>query len=112
MVIIKAKLEQLINGNSVREVEKVTADVVKQACSKMKFGKTDVTEAFSSDILLHCPDILFEFLAAVFRSFHSHGKVTMQVFSCAFLPIFNGGLKSPDKFDSYRAIAGQHIYIW
>ena len=37
MVNIEAKLEQLI-----REVEKVTADVVKQVCSKMKFWKTDV----------------------------------------------------------------------
>ena len=29
-----------------------------------------------------------------------------QSLSCVFLPLFNGGLKSPDKFDSYRAIAG------
>ena len=26
--------------------------------------------------------------------------------SCAFLPLFKGGLKNPAKFDSYRAIAG------
>ena len=106
MVNIKFKLEELINDNSVREVEKVTADVVKQACSKMKSGKTDVTDAYSSDVFLHAPDILFKLLAAVFRSYLTHGTVTLQILSCAFLPLFKGGLKSPDKFDSYRAIAG------
>ena len=40
MVNIKYKLEQLINVNSAREVEKVTADIVKQACCRMKPGKT------------------------------------------------------------------------
>ena len=31
-----------------------------------------------------------------------------QSLSCVFLPLFNGGLKSPDKFDSYRAIVGAY----
>ena len=58
------------------------------------------------DAFLHAPDYLFEILASVFRSYLSHGTVTLQVLSCAFLPLFKGGLKSPEKFDSYRAIAG------
>ena len=106
MTGIKAKLAQLIDASSATEVEKVTADIVKQACGRMKPGKMDVTEAFTSDVFLHAPDYLFELLAAVFRSFLTHGTVTLQVLSCAFLPLFKGGLKSPDKFDSYRAIAG------
>ena len=39
MVNTKSKLEQLINDNSAREVEKVTADIVKQAWYRMKPGK-------------------------------------------------------------------------
>ena len=106
MTAIKAKLEQLIDASSAKEVDKVTGDIVKQACSRMKPGKIDVTEAYTSDVFLHAPDYLFELLAAVFRSFLTHGTVTLQVLSCAFLPLFKGGLKSPDKFYSYRAIAG------
>ena len=106
MTGIKAKLAQLIDASSAKEVEKVTGDIVKQACGRMKPGKSDVTEAFTSDVFLHAPDYLFELLAAVFRSFLTHGTVTLQVLSCAFLPLFKGELKSPDKFDSYRAIAG------
>ena len=76
------------------------------ACSKMKSGKTDVTGNYSSDVLLHGPDILFEHLAAIFRSFLIHGDITGQLLSCAFLPLFKGGFKDPTKTDSYRAIAG------
>ena len=68
------------------------------ACSKMKSGK--------SDVLLHGPDIIFEHLAAIFRSFLVHGDITGQLLSCAFLPLFKGGFKDPTKTDSYRAIAG------
>ena len=49
---------------------------------------------------------MFDSLAAVFRSFLIHGDVTLELLSCAFLPLFKGGLKDPHKSDSYRAIAG------
>ena len=69
-------------------------------------GKTDVNEVYSSDVFLHAPDNLFDLLASVFRSFITHGTVSLQILSCAFLPLFKGGLKNPSMFDSYRAIAG------
>ena len=103
---IKERLHGLITASSAKEVEKVTGAIVKSACAKMKPGKMDVTEAYSSDVLLHGPDVLFDLLAGVFRSYLTHGTVTLQVLSCAFLPLFKGGLKNPAKFDSYRAIAG------
>ena len=45
-------------------------------------------------------------LASVFRSFLLHGTLTKEILNCAFIPLFKGGLRSPQKFDSYRAIAG------
>jgi hypothetical protein len=56
------------------EVEKVTGDVVKQACCKMKPGKIDVTEAYYSDVFLHAPDYLFELLAVIPHSWNSHSS--------------------------------------
>ena len=106
MTDIKRRLEVLINASSVVEVAKITGQIVKQACCRMKPGKLDVTEGYSSDALLHAPDYLFDLLASVFRSYLTHGTVTLEILSCAFLPLFKGGLKSPAKFDSYRAIAG------
>jgi hypothetical protein len=103
---IKVRLQGLVNTSSFREVEKITGKVVKDACAKMKPGKTDVSEGYTSDIFLHAPDSLFDQLADIFRSFLVHGNMTIQILSCAFLPLFKGGVKNPDKSDSYRAIAG------
>ena len=49
------------------------------------------------------PDNLFEKLAGIFRSFLVHGDVTLELLSCAFLPLFKGGLKNPNFIDGYRA---------
>ena len=106
MVAIKEKLQHLINSDSLEEIGKVTGEVVKEACGRMKAGKMDVTGSYSSDAFLNAPDSLFDLLAAIFRSYLTHGTVTLQILSCAFLPLFKGGLKNPEKFDSYRAIAG------
>ena len=79
---------------------------MKQACQRLKPGKADVTGGFTSDVLLHGPDKLFDYLAGIFRSFMVHGEVTLELLSCAFIPLFKGGLKNPNSSDSYRAIAG------
>ena len=70
---IKARLQQIIGQNSMLEVDKITAEVVKQAVCNMKSGKADVSDSYSSDLLLHSPDCVFDELAAVFRSFLVHG---------------------------------------
>ena len=109
MASLKEKLHKVISEQthqSIWEVQKVTGKVVKAACSRMRPGKTDVSEVYTSDVFLHAPDTLFDQLAGVFRSFIMHGTVTLQILSCAFLPLFKGGLKNPAVFDSYRAIAG------
>ena len=104
--ILKMKLSDMINDEEKSEVNKITNEVVKKACERLKPGKDDVSESYKSDVFLHAPDIMFEALAAVFRSFLVHGTVTLSILSCAFLPLYKGGHKKPDKFTSNRAIAG------
>ena len=92
--LIKTKLENIVNGyieGSMHEIHKVTGYVVKETCKRMLPGKNDVTGVYTSDVFLHGPDVLFEHLAAVFRSFLLHGTVTMQILTCAFLLLFKGG---------------------
>ena len=72
----------------------------------MKPGKSDVSGAFTSDVLLHAPDSLFNSLAAVFRSSLVHGTFAKQLLVCLFLPLLKSGLKDPAVTKSYRAIAG------
>ena len=73
--------------DSVQEVMRVTGAKVKQAALQMKPDKSDVTGAFTTDAITNAPDILFEQLACVYRSWLIHGTVTTTLLACAFLPL-------------------------
>jgi hypothetical protein len=79
MHVIKEHLQTLIGPESILEVSKLTGAAVKEACSRMKPGKADVTGSFTSDVLLHGPDELFDLLAGIFRSFLVHWNVTLDL---------------------------------
>ena len=109
METIREGLQNKIQGSRFQgqsEVQKVSGAIVKQACTRMRPGKTDVSGSYTNDVLLYAPDCLFDHLAAIFRSYLVHGTVSAQILCCAFLPLFKGGVKNPAIFDSYRAIAG------
>ena len=111
MQSLRQKIQMMIGAESVQEVAKVTGSVVKEAALTMKPGKGDVTGGFSSDAILHAPDILFEHLAAVFRSFLFHGTMTSSLLACSFLPLLKSSLKDPADTGSYRAIAGSNLFL-
>ena len=72
----------------------------------MKAGKADVSGSYTSDAFINSPDIIFDLLASVFKSYLVHGTITVEILNCTFLPLFKGGFKNPESFNSYRAIAG------
>ena len=106
MARLKGKIDHLLSFSLVDEISKITPEIVKRASLKMKTGKIDASGSYSSDVFSNAPDILFHILADVFQSYLVHGNVTAEILSCTFLPLFKGGLKNPEVFDSYRAIAG------
>ena len=109
---IKEQLEINIGGaESLEEVSKVTGEIVKKAACKMKPGKGDVSEGYTSDAILNAPDILFDQLALVYRSWLLHGTVTTSLIACAFLPLLKNSLKNPAETNSYRAIAGSSLLL-
>ena len=89
----------------------VTGSVVKEAVCTMKSRKSDVSCTFTSDSLLNAPDILFEQLAVVFRSWITHGNITPSILACSFLPLLKSSLKDPASTGSYRAIAGSSLLL-
>ena len=93
---------------SEEEIDKVTEDVVKKAATRLKPGKGDVSGSYNSDLLKNFPDYFFFLLAAVFRSWLTHGTVTRSFLACAFLPLVKG-LKDPSLTASYRAVASSSL---
>ena len=111
MEALKEKVKKLVGDSSVEEVLKVTGAVVKQAALGLKPGKGDVTEGYTSDAIKNAPDILFEHIAAIYRSFLFHGTMTPSLLACSFLPLLKSSLKDPADTGSYRAIAGSSLFL-
>ena len=99
-------MKSMTDCRSESEVRKVTAEEVREACKRIKGGKIDVTNSYSSDVLRHAPAILYDKLAAIFRSFLTHGTITLSILSCSFMPLLKSARKDPSQFDSWRAVAG------
>ena len=111
MAMLHNRVAELIKMESINEVDKVTGIKVKEAVCLMKPNKGDISEGYTSDALLHGPDILFELLALIFRSWLVHGTVCLSLLSCAFLPLLKSPLKNPADTGSYRAIAGSSLLL-
>ena len=108
---LKNRIRGLVQTqDSQAEIQKLTAETIKKAAGKMKPQKMDVSQGFTSDCILHAPDILFQLLALTFQSWLVHGTVTQSVLSCAFIPLIKGQ-KDPGKSDSYRAIASSSLLL-
>ena len=55
---LREKVQSMIGPECVEQVGRITGDSVKKAAVLLKPGKSDVSGGFSSDALLHAPDIL------------------------------------------------------
>ena len=111
MANLAKKVTSLIKNDSLNEVKKVTGAKVKEAVTLMKPFKSDVSKGFTSDALINGPQLLFDLLASVFRSWIYHGTVTKSLLVCAFLPLLKNALKDPADPGSYRAIAGSSLIL-
>ena len=108
---ITREVEDDVEDDAVLEVARITQEVVQHALRKVKPGKGDVTGAYTSDTIKNCPPIFSKKMAEMFRSWLIHGTVTPSLLSCAYLPVFKGGLKDPASCSSYRALAGTSVIL-
>ena len=110
------KVKDIIHGmikaeDPEPEIRKITGEIVKEAITKMKPHKMDVSQGYTSDSLLHAPDLLFHQLSLVFQDWLRHGRIQSSILSCAFIPLIKSSLKDPESTDSYRAIAGSSLFL-
>ena len=111
MTDLKEKLEDMIDLSAGQDIARVTGSVVKEAISKLKPSKANVSGSYVSDRLKNAPDLLYEHLANIFRSWLCHGSVTSTLLACSFLPLLKSSLKDPSDPASYRAIAGSSLIL-
>ena len=108
---LKVAIDDLIGVAAKEEILKVSGAAVKEAVAKLKLKKTDVSGSFVSDAIKNAPDLMFDQLSTVFRSWLYHGTVTHSLLACSFIPLLKSSLKDPSNPDSYRAIAGSSLIL-
>ena len=102
---ISGEIERNINADAQKELDKINSEKVKEAIGKIKPNKSDPIFDFSSDFLKHAPEVLFEHLALVLKSFLVHGHVTEMLLLATLVPIVKDKLADLCSSANYRSIA-------
>ena len=102
---IQSEVENNISFAHLNDVEKVTAEIVKEAAGCLKDNKTDPICSFSSDCLKKGPDSLFKYLSLAIKSYLIHGHVTVFLLLATLVPIVKDKLGNINASKNYRSIA-------
>ena len=76
MARLSTEVELGLGEFSLQDVVKVTPDIVKEAASKLKPGKTDPVFSFSSDCIKVESERLHDLLSIIIQCYLIHGHVT------------------------------------
>ena len=100
------KIDGLISQDSIEEVNKVTGAKVKEAACQLKPKKGDISGGFTSDAILNAPNILFDQIAGVFRSFLIHGYCHLLPSGLLLSPLIEGhqGPDGNQLLQGYRGL--------
>ena len=98
---IKDRIERLITQNDATIINHIDGSSVKKAAMLMKKGKSDISGGFKSNALRNGPRILFNSIIDIFKSWITHGYVTISLLAVSLLPLIKG-LKSTSSTDNYR----------
>ena len=102
---VAEQVEHKVGDYSLQEVAMVTPNIVKEAATKLKPGKTDPVYSFSSDCIRVESDKLAELLSIIIQCFLVHGHVTRFLLLATLVPIIKDKLGSINSSKNYRSIA-------
>ena len=83
----------------------VTLDLIKRCISKLKSGKGDDNESFTSDHLINSCNRLHSVLALLFRSIIYHGHYRDNLLKSTIISIPKDAKASLSNVDNYRGIS-------
>ena len=73
LLIVEENISQRIKNTDICEVLKITPTLVKEASKKLKPDKSDPVSEILSDYLINAPDIIYQHLSDVMKTYITHG---------------------------------------
>ena len=108
---VTKEIESKISESSCQEVEKVTAELVKEAVKHIKPNKSDPVCSFTSDVIKNAPDILYVHLADIIKSFLIHSHISSILLLATLVPIIKDKLGNLCSSKNYRSIAISSLFL-
>ena len=108
---IESEVNARINISHLVDIDKVTPEIVRKAASHLNNGKSDPSYTYSSDCIKNGPDLLYQHLSVVIKSFLIHGHVTLFLLLATLVPIIKDKLGSISSSKNYRSIAMSSVIL-
>ena len=99
------KIDRMISSESMKTVDEITPKIVEEAIRKIKSGKNDPINTFSSDCVKNAPSVLHDHLAYIFRSYLVHGHISKVLMLSTLVPLLKDKLGDQCASSNYRSIA-------
>ena len=109
LLIVEESISQRIKNTDICEVLKIT--LVKEASKKHKPDKSDPISEIFSDYLINAPDILFQHLSDVMKTYIAHGHLTQTLAIYTLLPMIKDKLGKASDSNNYRSIAISSVIL-
>ena len=109
--LVHQRVEDAVNNTDIDAVLKITPELMKEAASKLKPGKSDPVYRFSSDCFKNANQGLYEHLSAVVQCCAVHSHVAQVLLLSTLVPLIKDKLGSISSSKNYRSVAISSILL-
>ena len=100
-----------MNYASLDTVSRITPELVKEAASKLKPGKSDPVFSFSSDCFKNATNIFYDLLSVILKSCIVHSHVSQVLLLSTLVPLVKDKLGNINSSKNYRSVAISSILL-
>ena len=97
-------ISQRIKNTDICELLKITPTLIKEASKKLKPNKSDPVSEIFSDYLINAPDILYQHLSDVIKTYITHGHLTRTLAIYTLFPMIKDKLGKASDSNNHRSI--------
>ena len=105
------KANSAVNYASLDTVSRITPELVKEAASKLKPGKSDPVFSFSSDCFKNATNIFYDLLSVILKSCIVHSHVSQVLLLSTLVPLVKDKLGNINSSKNYRSVAISSILL-
>ena len=105
------QIQGSVNVNSLKDVDLVTPDLIRDVVGEIKSSKNDPVFSFNSDCIKRAPSSFHHHMANIIRLFLVHGHVSEILLIATIVPLLKDKQGDIQSSDNYRSIALSSVIL-